>query len=97
MKVTFLVSALAAVSSVSAFPFLSPSGNSDLRGLANMLRRFDQGQIDKLTNSIKEGMAQAGADIPKSDLPSLNFNDLTPEKIYAAFGELSNKPSEAGS
>ncbi|BEI84632.1 hypothetical protein CcaverHIS002_0500330 [Cutaneotrichosporon cavernicola] len=88
MKVTFIVSALAALSSVSvsAFPFMSPSGNTEIFGLINQLKKFDPKQIEALTSQIKEGMAQAGVDVPKTNFGATNFKNLNEEAIYKAFG-----------
>ncbi|GMK58462.1 hypothetical protein CspeluHIS016_0504940 [Cutaneotrichosporon spelunceum] len=86
MKVTFFVSALAALSSVSAFPFMSPGGNTEIFGLIKKLNAADPQQIQSLTDQIKQGMAQAGVDVPKTNFGSTNFRNLSPESIYEAFG-----------
>lgn len=89
MKVTFLVSAVAALSSVSvsAFPFMSPGGNTEIFGLISKLKNFDPKQVEALTAQIKDGMAQAGVDVPKTNFGNTNFKGLTPESLYEAFGE----------
>lgn len=98
MKVTFLVSAFAALSSVSvsAFPFMSPGGNTEIFGLISKLKKFDPKNIEALTAQIKQGMAEAGVEVPKTNFGNTNFQGLTQESLYEAFGECNTPPSDVG-